>query len=67
MLRTTQPQFVLLYRGLRPQEEPDRISFVEPFADREVEATIVEPIPVAQSFQRDLQEIRQAPHHPLPL
>jgi uroporphyrinogen decarboxylase len=52
------PDFQRLRRVLLRQGEPDRLPFVELFADREImEAVIGEPIPVALPHQRKLREL----------
>jgi uroporphyrinogen decarboxylase len=53
-----QPDFERLRKVLLRQGQPDRVPFVELFADREImEAVIGEPIPASDPFQHDLQEI----------
>jgi len=53
-----QPDFQRLRKVLLRQGEPDRLPFIELFADREVmEAIIGEPIPVRRPHERELNEI----------
>jgi len=51
------PDFERLRKVLLRQGEPDRVPFVELFADREImEAVIGEPIPVLEALDREMQE-----------
>ena len=53
-----QPDFQRLRKVLLRQGAPDRIPFIELFADREImEAVIGEPIPIYQLYERSVQEI----------
>ena len=52
------PDFERLRKVLLRQGEPDRVPFVELFADREImEALVGEPIPMLEALDRDMQEV----------
>ena len=52
------PDFERLRKVLLRQGEPDRVPFVELFADREImEALVGEPIPMLEALDRDTQEV----------
>ena len=52
------PDFKRLHQVLLRQGEPDRLPFIELFADREImEAVIGEPIPIPQRHERELREL----------
>jgi uroporphyrinogen decarboxylase len=58
MKHTPRPDFEQLRKVLLRQGEPDRLPFIELFADREImEAVIGGPIPTYEAFERERQEI----------
>ena len=58
MVHIPRPNFENLRQVLLRQGQPERLPFIELFADREImEAVIGEPIPAYDLFQREQQEI----------
>ncbi len=52
------PDFERMRKVLLRQGEPDRVPFVELFADREIMAAVIgEPIPVPEQRERELREL----------